>query len=44
MKQEVVKLTEKIDQCDLNLKTAHDDIAVKENEKKELQECLIKVQ
>lgn len=43
MKQEVIKLTGKVDQCNLDLKTARDDVVVKENEKKELQESLEKV-
>ena len=39
----MVELTEKIEQCGLNLKTAHNDIAARENEKKELQDSLKKV-
>ena len=39
----MAELSEKINQCNLNLKTAHSDVAVKESEKKELQENLKKV-
>ena len=42
-KQEIAELSEKINQCNINLKTAHNDVAVKESEKKELQETLKKV-
>ena len=43
MKQEVTELTEKIDQCNLNLKSARDDAVAKEKANKELQESLKKV-
>lgn len=43
MKQEVAELTEKIDQCNLSLKTARDDTAAKERANKKLQESLKKV-
>jgi len=42
-KQEIVGLRGKTNQCNLDLKTAHDDIAVEENEKKGLQGSLEKV-
>ena len=43
MNQEVVELTEKIDKCNVDLKTACNDIGAKENEKEKLHENLTKV-
>ena len=40
MKQEITELTEKIDQCNLNLQTAHDDIEAKVKANIKLQEFL----
>ena len=43
MKQEVAELTEKIDQCNLNLKSARDNTAAKEKANKKLQKSLKQV-